>query len=94
MAGSWIGDAPLINHTALGPVLVGPHSAQSDTIALAADAPFVVKFMLASCQRGDKINCFQVNGTAGLLHLQPLALSSEAKSYKIILMVGVDRHEI
>jgi hypothetical protein len=30
----------------------------------------------------------------GQLHLQPLAQSSEAKSYKIILMVGADRHDI
>jgi len=28
------------------------------------------------------------------LHLQPLAQSSEAKSYKIVLTVGADRHEI
>jgi hypothetical protein len=30
----------------------------------------------------------------GQLHLQPLAQSGEAKSYKIVLMVGADRHEI
>jgi hypothetical protein len=30
----------------------------------------------------------------GQLHLQPLAQSSETKSYKIVLMVGADRHEI
>jgi hypothetical protein len=30
----------------------------------------------------------------GQLHLQPLAQSSEAKSYKIVLIVGNDRHEI
>jgi hypothetical protein len=30
----------------------------------------------------------------GQLHLQPLAQSNEAKSYKIVLMVGADRHEI
>ncbi len=30
----------------------------------------------------------------GQLHLQPLAQSSETKSYKIVLMVGGDRHEI
>jgi len=27
-------------------------------------------------------------------YLQPLAQSSETKSYKIVLMVGADRHEI
>jgi len=30
----------------------------------------------------------------GQLHLQPLAQSSETKSYKIVLIVGADRHEI
>lgn len=30
----------------------------------------------------------------GQLHLQPLAQSGEAKSYKIVLMIGADRHEI
>jgi hypothetical protein len=30
----------------------------------------------------------------GQLHLQPLAQSRETKSYKIVLMVGTDRHEI
>jgi len=31
---------------------------------------------------------------SGQLHLQPLAQSSETKSYKIVLIVGADRHEI
>ena len=30
----------------------------------------------------------------GQLHLEALAQSGEAKSYKIVLMVGPDRHEI
>jgi len=28
------------------------------------------------------------------MHLQPSVQSSDAKSYKIVLMVGADRHEI
>jgi len=28
------------------------------------------------------------------LHLQPLAQSGDTKAYRIVLMVGADRHEI